>query len=144
MLIFVFMNPASVHNSTSLAQFILRNEGHSCTVKTLLSFFISILFTYSSFAQDSTIKFTPSDFKQNHGDTIYFNKKDSNLNLRNNLRDLSSPSGKDRMGPNRRRIKIIAATNIIGYGAAMGALYSTWYKNYPQSNFHVFNDIPEW
>lgn len=43
-----------------------------------------------------------------------------------------------------RRIKIIAATNIIGYGGAMAGLYAAWYKNYPQSNFHVFNDINEW
>jgi len=26
----------------------------------------------------------------------------------------------------------------------MIGLYSAWYKNYPQSNFHVFNDISEW
>lgn len=42
------------------------------------------------------------------------------------------------------RIKIITATNIAGYGGAMVALYSTWYKNYPQTNFHSFNDISEW
>ena len=110
-------------------------------MKALLSFFISVLFSFSSFAQDSTIKFTPGVFKENHGDSIYFSKKDSNLHLRNNLRDLPSPLEKDRM---RFRTKIIAATNIIGYGAAMVGLYSAWYKNYPQSNFHTFNDIPEW
>ena len=132
------MNPTSVHKSTLLAQFILRNEGHPCTMKALLSLFISVLFSFWSFAQDSTIKFIPADFKNNHGDTIYFNKTD----LSKNLPDFSS--GKDSMGPNRRRVKIVTATNVIGYGAAMGALYSTWYKNYPQSNFHVFNDIPEW
>ena len=43
-----------------------------------------------------------------------------------------------------RRVKIIAATNIIGYGAALGGLYAAWYKNYPQTNFHTFNDMPEW
>jgi hypothetical protein len=42
------------------------------------------------------------------------------------------------------RVKIIAATNIIGYSGAMVALYSTWYKDYPQTNFHAFNDIREW
>ncbi len=44
----------------------------------------------------------------------------------------------------RRRTKIIAATNIIGYSAAMAGLYAAWYKNYPQSNFHTFNDNKEW
>ncbi|HMC99067.1 MAG TPA: DUF2279 domain-containing protein, partial [Ferruginibacter sp.] len=42
------------------------------------------------------------------------------------------------------RIKIIAGTNIVGYSAAMVGLYATWYKNYPQTNFHTFNDISEW
>lgn len=43
-----------------------------------------------------------------------------------------------------RRIKIITATNIVGYSAAMTGLYSAWYKDYPQSSFHTFNDIGEW
>jgi len=42
------------------------------------------------------------------------------------------------------RSKIIAATNVVGYGTIMVGLYSTWYKNYPQTNFHSFNDISEW
>jgi uncharacterized protein YfiM (DUF2279 family) len=127
------MKPASVHNSSLVASIlsydlflVKRNKNNAFTVKTLWSFFISIIFSYSSFAQDSAIQQT---------------KK---TDLPGNLPGISSPSGKDRMGPNRRRVKIIAATNIMGYGAAMGALYSTWYKNYPQSNFHAFNDMPEW
>jgi uncharacterized protein YfiM (DUF2279 family) len=137
------MNPTSLHNSTSLAQFILRNEGHSCTLKALLSFFICVLFFTSTFAQDTTIIFQKIEPHENHIDSIHLSKKDF-ANLRNNLPDISSPLGKDRMGPNRRRIKIIAATNIAGYGAALVALNSTWYKNYPRSGFHAFNDIPEW
>ncbi len=43
-----------------------------------------------------------------------------------------------------RRVKIIAATNVVAYGGAMLGLYSAWYKNYPQCNFHTFNDLPEW
>lgn len=44
----------------------------------------------------------------------------------------------------KKRIKIIAITNIVGYSTAMVGLYAAWYKNYPQSNFHSFNDIGEW
>ncbi len=36
----------------------------------------------------------------------------------------------------KKRIRLIAATNIVGYSAAMLGLYSDWYSNYPQSNFH--------
>jgi hypothetical protein len=43
-----------------------------------------------------------------------------------------------------KRIKLVAAANIIAYGGTMIALYNTWYKNYPQSRFHFFNDNKEW
>lgn len=126
MLIFVFMNPGSVLKSTSM----FRPQAALFSIlKTLINIFICVLFSYTSLAQDSI--------------TIEQTNKTA---LRNNLPDFSSPSGKDRMGPGRMRsrVKIIAATNIIGYGGAMIGLYASWYKNYPQSNFHVFNDIPEW
>lgn len=44
----------------------------------------------------------------------------------------------------RRRTWIVAGANVIGYGATLFALYNTWYKDYPQSGFHTFNDWPEW
>jgi hypothetical protein len=45
---------------------------------------------------------------------------------------------------NSKRIKLIAATNIAGYSAAMVGLYAAWYKDYPQSSFHTFDDLAEW
>ena len=45
---------------------------------------------------------------------------------------------------NRQRIKTVAAANLIGYGAVMAGLYSTWYSKYPQTKFHFFNDNREW
>ena len=104
-------------------------------MKTLLSFFIGILLSYTSLAQDSTIVFQKIEPHENHVDTIIFNKKSS--------KDYQQINGLTKTQINRR-IKIITATNIIGYGAAMAGLYSAWYKNYPQSNFHSFNDMPEW
>ncbi|MBL0056616.1 MAG: DUF2279 domain-containing protein [Chitinophagaceae bacterium] len=44
----------------------------------------------------------------------------------------------------KTRTRIITATNIVGYSAAMVGLYSAWYKNYPQTHMHSFNDIGEW
>lgn len=44
----------------------------------------------------------------------------------------------------KNRIRLIAATNIIGYGGAMVGLYSDWYSKYPQSRFHFFDDNHEW
>lgn len=45
---------------------------------------------------------------------------------------------------NKKRVKLVAAGNMVGYSAIMAGLYSTWYKDYPQSSFHSFNDIGEW
>ncbi len=45
---------------------------------------------------------------------------------------------------NKKRVKIVAIGNVAGYSAAMIGFYSAWYKDYPQSNFHSFNDIAEW
>ena len=30
------------------------------------------------------------------------------------------------------------------YAGSMFGLYHSWYKNYPQSHFHTFDDLPEW
>lgn len=45
---------------------------------------------------------------------------------------------------NNKKIKNIAALHIGLYGGSMIGLYNTWYKNYPQSKFHSFNDWEEW
>ena len=44
----------------------------------------------------------------------------------------------------RRRIRFVATTNAVLYGVGMAGLYQTWYKHYPQSKFHTFNDLREW
>lgn len=45
---------------------------------------------------------------------------------------------------NPQKVRLVAATNVVGYSTAMISLYATWYKNYPQSSFHTFNDAAEW
>jgi len=104
------MNRTTVNNSTSLAKFILRNEGYSCTLKVLLNFFIIILFSYSSIAQDSTITNTQSP---NHQISKSPNQKADTLTKQEI----------------NKRIKIVAAANIVGYSAVMVGLYSAWYKD---------------
>lgn len=50
------------------------------------------------------------------------------------------------LSPQQRKTRtwIVAGSNVVGYGTAMIGLYSAWYKNYPQTGFHTFNDWPEW
>ena len=122
------MNATSVHKSILLASI-------TGTIKTLLSFFVCIFLSFPSFAQDSTT---------NNIKPALVNGTPVNATYLTAGTTTDKPTNELTPKQINRRVKIIAATNIIGYGAAMGALYSTWYKNYPQSNFHVFNDIPEW
>jgi hypothetical protein len=44
----------------------------------------------------------------------------------------------------KNKVKAVAAIHIAGYSGSMFALYHAWYKAYPQSRFHFFNDMPEW
>ena len=44
----------------------------------------------------------------------------------------------------KKRTWLVAGANVVGYGTTMVGLYSAWYKKYPQTGFHVFNDFPEW
>ena len=46
--------------------------------------------------------------------------------------------------PNKSRVKLVAIGNIVGYSGVMLGLYSAWYKDYPQTRFHTFNDSREW
>lgn len=45
---------------------------------------------------------------------------------------------------NKKKVKQVAITNIAAYSTAMIGLYTAWYKDYPQSKFHTFNDAGEW
>jgi uncharacterized protein YfiM (DUF2279 family) len=46
--------------------------------------------------------------------------------------------------PNKKRIWLVAGGNVVAYSTTMIGLYSAWYKDYPQTGFHSFNDWPEW
>ncbi|HMU11461.1 MAG TPA: DUF2279 domain-containing protein [Ferruginibacter sp.] len=126
------MSQATVHRSTSLAS-------HPCTRIILLSFFTCTLFSFSSFSQDTISKpgFVKADFIKDHGDSILYTNKTISRSTNKRINGLTNKQI-------NTRVKIIAATNLVGYSGAMVGLYSAWYKNYPQSNFHSFNDFPEW
>lgn len=46
--------------------------------------------------------------------------------------------------PNNKRILLVAGTEVMLYAGSMIALNELWYKNYPRSSFHFFNDNGEW
>lgn len=45
---------------------------------------------------------------------------------------------------NKKRVKLVATANVVGYGAGLTGLYTAWYSKYPQTSFHFFNDNKEW
>jgi len=46
--------------------------------------------------------------------------------------------------PIKKRTWLITGTSVIGYGGSLIILNNTWYKNYPHTSFHTFNDSKEW
>lgn len=46
--------------------------------------------------------------------------------------------------PTNKRQWIVGGTMLLGYGGSLAALSQAWYRNYPRSAFHTFNDSGEW
>jgi hypothetical protein len=44
----------------------------------------------------------------------------------------------------KNRVKLITGIHVAGYGTSLILLNNAWYKNYPRSSFHTFNDSKEW
>jgi uncharacterized protein YfiM (DUF2279 family) len=44
----------------------------------------------------------------------------------------------------KKRQWFIAGVNVAGYGGSLIILNNAWYKNYPRTSFHTFNDDGEW
>jgi hypothetical protein len=131
------MNPASAHQSTSVAKFIPQAAGHSSAYKALLNLFILVVISSQLMAQDSVSKemFTIGPL---------IKKTDSADYAKFKLKFLNPAPSSLTSRQIKKRVQIVATTNIVGYSAAMVGLYAAWYKDYPQSNFHTFNDIGEW
>jgi len=45
---------------------------------------------------------------------------------------------------NRRKLSLVSAAHVIGYGTSLLVLNEAWYKDYPRSSFHFHNDWPQW
>ena len=46
--------------------------------------------------------------------------------------------------PDEKRTWLVTGINVVGYGGSLIVLNSAWYKNYPHTSFHTFNDAKEW
>ena len=46
--------------------------------------------------------------------------------------------------PVKERVYLIGGLNVVGYGTSIIIFNNTWYKDYPKTSFHTFNDSKEW
>ena len=108
------------------------------TLKALFSLYVLLHASFQLFAQDSIQK--P---QLNTGTAFIYSQEPPNTkDAKERITDPNKFSlGKKQIN---NRIKIMATANIVGYSAAMVGLYAAWYKDYPQTNFHSFNDVGEW
>jgi uncharacterized protein YfiM (DUF2279 family) len=117
------MKPAFALYSSLVVSFISRFfSGLTCTYKAICSFCLVLFIGLSLNAQDTSA---------------------SKNNPEQSIRSITI-TPQPVYPYNKTRVKIVAIGNVVGYSAAMIGLYAAWYKDYPQSNFHSFNDIGEW
>lgn len=71
----------------------------------------------------------------------YFPSKSENTRVENSVKPGFFENASQ---PDRGRTRLLAGTVLGLYPVSMYWLYTQWYENYPQSNFHFFNDNNEW
>jgi len=47
-------------------------------------------------------------------------------------------------GIHKKRCWLITGINVAGYGSSLIVFNNAWYKDYPKTSFHTFNDSKEW
>ena len=135
--IIYIMKPAPVQNSSLVAS-------HSCTLCSLFIILVSCFFFPAAlFAQTDTTKVDDSaQTKTAKLDTIGHIFSDPMI-----------PSALSRAEWNRRYLSpeqktkrqlLIGGLNVVGYGTSIIIFNNTWYKDYPKTSFHTFNDSKEW
>ena len=108
------MIPTILHKSAAWAS-------HSCTRRSLVSFFFLLSFSFSAPAQ-----FSPP-----------IENNDSIIAVKPAIQPLTPQQIKS-------RVRIVTIGNVVGYTAVLTGFNAAWYSKYPRSSFHVFNDDKEW
>lgn len=104
----------------------------------LVGLFLLLLVAPCAFPQDS-VAVQPADTVQN--DMLLATPiiiKKVNDTTRFNKQLLLTPAQV------KKRVWLVGSANVVGYGGIMFALSQAWYKDFPKSKLHSFNDIPEW
>ena len=62
------------------------------------------------------------------------------IELVKNIPGIYEPAPK----PNKKRLLLVGGLNVAGYGTSIVIFNNQWYKDYPKTSFHTFNDSKEW
>ena len=112
---------------------------HSCTFGKKLSLFsLLIISLFFSYGQDS-LPIPKLNGKKDTSIVDITIVRDSSLQ-----RDLIAGGFYSTPLVPKQRKWLIAGINFVAYGGSLIILNNTWYKNYPHTSFHVFNDSREW
>ena len=124
------MKSAPVQNSSSLAS-------HSCAVSRLFNI-VAVFFLLPCFlnAQADTSKLVVAEKQsiQANDTTI---KPATSAKTKAPYYYLTPKQKSSRQW-------LVGGINVIGYGASLIIFNNTWYKDYPKTSFHTFNDNGEW
>lgn len=144
------MKPALLLNSTAWAT--LRS-----TVKPFLGFFLYMIFSQQVFCQQhlmadhgpQTTDYGPQTtdhrlLTTDNRQRTTLNHQLSTINRQLSTLNLQPPPPSDSLAKIKRRSRLLLIGSAGVYSGTTAALYSTWYKDYPQTKFHAFNDIGEW
>jgi uncharacterized protein YfiM (DUF2279 family) len=103
--------------------------------KCVMSILFAMMISTQVFAQDS--------ISVASHDTVLLAGKES---IPDNQQKIIDSTIKKALTPEqvKKRVKIVAAANIVGYSAILLYLNQAWYADYPRSSFHFFDDNGEW
>ncbi len=105
---------------------------HAYTLKFLSNIFFIFAIIPNSIAQVGADSLTPQPLN-------------SQITLTGKLTSIMARPNIPKEYPfNKKRVKGVVVANVMLYSGGMVGLYCTWYKDYPQSKFHFFNDNAEW
>lgn len=126
------MKPAPVQNPSSLAS-------HTFTFRSLFSMLVVfIFFPLCFYAQTDTAKFNiPEKTLIHPNDTAIKPALPA-------VAEISSPYYYLTPEQKRKRQWLVGGINVVGYGASLIIFSNTWYKDYPKTSFHTFDDSKEW
>lgn len=132
--IFVVMSPAKVLLSPSLAS-------HSCTFRSLMGLLAISFFLSPHLEAQTEILIPDSTNKEIKTQTASIpNPKNGSWSSRSSHYNYYNLTP----GQKKKRQWLIGGINVMGYGGSLVILNRAWYKDYPKTSFHTFNDSREW